>query len=410
MIVQIGYNGDVNILKSVSSVFNWSINFMIERTLASKIIFLTTKFQVITLTGPRQSGKTTLVRATFPNFPYVSLEDPDIRQIALTDPRGFLSNYPSGAILDEIQNTPELFSYIQRVVDENRQIQFILTGSSNFLLMEKISQTLAGRTAVLHLLPFSLKELEPLAESYENLIFKGLYPRIYDREISPIDFYPSYIQTYVDRDVRLIKNIGNINAFIQFTQLCAGRIGQLLNYAGLASDAGISPNTAKSWLSILESSYILYRLQPYHRNFNKRLVKSAKLYFYDTGVACSLLGIKEQDQINFHYMKGSLFENFILNEFIKRNFNRGENNRPFFWQDNHGKEIDCVLENGSRVTAVEIKSGKTMSTSYFDNLIYWRSLATINENHEYVVYGGDQSMQTNAGALISWRDLDHILE
>ena len=381
---------------------------MIERTLASKVTSLAQKFQVITLTGPRQSGKTTLVRATFPDLPYVSLEEPDIRQIALTDPRGFLSNYPNGVILDEIQNTPELFSYIQRVVDENRQIQFILTGSSNFLLMEKISQTLAGRTAVLHLLPFSLQELEPLADSYENLIFKGQYPRIYDRTIPPTDFYPSYIQTYVDRDVRMIKNIGDINAFIQFTQLCAGRIGQPLNNASLANDAGISPNTAKSWLSILESSYILYLLQPYHRNFNKRLIKSPKLYFYDTGVACSLLGIREQEQVNLHYMKGSLFENLILNEFIKRSFNRGENCLPYYWQDNHGKEIDCLLVNGEKVTAVEIKSGKTISTSYFENLNYWRSLAALPKNQEYVVYGGEQSMQTSAGTLISWKNLDRI--
>ena len=381
---------------------------MIERTLASKVTSLAQKFQVITLTGPRQSGKTTLVRATFPDLPYVSLEEPDIRQIALTDPRGFLSNYPNGVILDEIQNTPELFSYIQRIVDENRQIQFILTGSSNFLLMEKISQTLAGRTAVLHLLPFSLQELEPLADSYENLIFKGQYPRIYDRTIPPPDFYPSYIQTYVDRDVRMIKNIGDINAFIQFTQLCAGRIGQPLNNASLANDAGISPNTAKSWLSILESSYILYRLQPYHRNFNKRLIKSPKLYFYDTGVACSLLGIREQEQVNLHYMKGSLFENLILNEFIKRSFNRGENCLPYYWQDNHGKEIDCLLVNGEKVTAVEIKSGKTISTSYFENLNYWRSLAALPKNQEYVVYGGEQSMQTSAGTLISWKNLDRI--
>jgi predicted AAA+ superfamily ATPase len=383
---------------------------MIERTLATKILSLAQKFQVITLTGPRQSGKTTLARAIFPSFPYVSLEEPDIRQLALTDPRGFLSNFPSGAILDEIQNTPELFSYIQRIVDENRQIQFILTGSSNFLLMEKISQTLAGRTAVLHLLPFSIRELGQRAASYENMIFKGQYPRIFDREIPPTDFYPSYIQTYVDRDVRLIKNIGDTNAFIQFTQLCAGRIGQLLNYASLASDAGISPNTAKSWLSVLESSFILYRLQPYHRSFNKRLVKSAKLYFYDTGVACSLLGIKAQDQINLHYMRGALFENLIFNECIKHNFNRGDNRQPFFWQDNHGKEIDCVLENGSNVTAVEIKSGKTISTSYFDNLRYWRSLPGLPVSREFVVYGGDQSLETQAGALISWRELDRVLD
>ena len=331
---------------------------MIARTLTAKIIALAQKFQVITLTGPRQSGKTTLVRAAFPALPYASLEEPDIRQIALTDPRGFLANYPAGAVLDEIQNTPDLFSYIQRLVDENRQIQFVLTGSSNFLLMEKISQTLAGRTAVLHLLPFSFAELEPSGQ-YESLIFRGLYPRIYDRDIAPTDFYPAYIQTYIERDVRLIKNIGDSNAFIQFTRLCAGRIGQLLNLAGLANDAGISPNTAKAWLAILESSYILYRLQPYHRNFNKRLVKSPKLYFYDTGVACSLLGIRDESQVNLHYMKGALFENLIINEFIKRNFHRGENRQPYFWQDSHGKEIDCLLVDGERVTPVEIKSGQT---------------------------------------------------
>lgn len=383
---------------------------MIERTLAAKMISLAQKFQVITLTGPRQSGKTTLVRAAFPAMPYISLEEPDIRQLALTDPRGFLSNYPTGAILDEIQNTPDLFSYIQGLVDENRRVQFILTGSSNFLLMEKISQTLAGRTAVLHLLPFSFHELEPLPDRYESLIFKGQYPRIYDRDISPTDFYPAYIQTYVERDVRLMKNIGDINAFIQFTRLCAGRIGQLLNTASLASDAGISPNTARSWLSILESSYILYRFQPFHQNFNKRLVKSPKLYFHDTGVACSLLGLRDENQVSLHYLKGSLFENLIINEFIKRNFNRGENRQPYFWQDNHGKEIDCLLVDGERVTPVEIKSGKTISASYFDHLKYWRNLAALPDDQGYLIYGGEQSMQTSSGTFISWRNLDRIPE
>jgi hypothetical protein len=371
---------------------------------------LAQKFQVITLTGPRQSGKTTLVKDAFSAMPYVSLEEPDVRQVALTDPRGFLSNFSNGAILDEIQNTPELFSYIQKLVDDNRGIRFVLTGSSNFLLMEKITQTLAGRTAVLHLLPFSLPELAPLPDSYETLIFKGQYPRIYDRDIQPTDFYPAYIQTYVERDVRLIKNIGDINAFIQFTRLCAGRIGQLLNYASLANDAGISPNTAKAWLSILESSYILYRLQPYYHNLNKRLVKSPKLYFYDTGVACSLLGIRTEEQINLHYMRGALFENLIINEFIKRNVNQGENRQPYFWQDNHGKEIDCLLVDGERITPVEIKSGKTMSTNYFDNLKSWASMSETQQAKGYVVYGGEQSMQTSAGALIGWQHLDQILD
>lgn len=381
---------------------------MITRTLTAKLVALAQKFQVITLTGPRQSGKTTLVRAAFPAMPYVSLEEPDMRQIALTDPRGFLANYPTGAIFDEVQNTPDLFSYIQRLVDENRQAQFILTGSSNFLLMERISQTLAGRAAVLQLLPLSLAELAPGAEPYEDLIFKGRYPRIYDRDLAPADFYPSYIQTYVERDVRLLKNIGDANAFVQFTRLCAGRIGQLLNLAGLASDAGISPNTARGWLSVLESSYILFRLQPYHRNFNKRLVKSPKLYFYDTGLACALLGIRAASQVSLHYLKGALFENLIITEFIKRSVHRGEVRPPYFWQDNHGKEIDCLLVDGESVTPIEIKAGKTLSSSYFDNLKSWRPLAGLPEEQGYVVYGGDQSLQTSAGAYISWRHLERI--
>ncbi len=380
---------------------------MIERTLASKIALLTKKFQVITITGPRQSGKTTLVRAVFPALPYVSLEEPDVRQVALKDPRGFLSNYPAGAILDEVQHVPDLFSYIQTIVDENRKIRFILTGSSNFLLMEKISQTLAGRTAILRLLPFSFDELKPGADQpYEHAIFKGGYPRIYDRDLAPTDFYPAYIQTYIEKDVRLMKNIGDVNAFVQFTQLCAGRAGQLLNITSLASDAGISPNTAKSWLSILETSYIIYRLLPFHRNFNKRLVKSPKLYFYDTGVACSLLGIRDEKQVNTHYMKGALFENLVVNEFIKRDFHRGEYRQPFFWQDSQGREIDCLLVNGETIAPVEIKSGKTMSDSYFDNLRYWKTL--MPKGQGYVVYGGDQSLQTSAGTLVSWRELGRV--
>ena len=384
---------------------------MISRTLTQKIISLAEKFQVITLTGPRQSGKTTLVQDAFPTLPYVSLEEPDIRQIALTDPRGFLTNYPTGAILDEVQHTPELFSYIQSLVDGNTEIQFILAGSSNFLLMEKISQTLAGRTAILHLLPFSIAELTPNIPSlkrYESLIFKGQYPRIYDRDIAPTDFYPSYIQTYVEKDVRLMKNIGDINSFIRFIQLCAGRTGQLLSYAGLANDAGISPNTAKAWLSILESSYIVYRLQPFHRNFNKRLIKSPKLYFYDTGVACSLLGIRDEDQVSLHHMRGALFENLIINEFIKGNLHRGERHQAYFWQDSQGKEIDCLLVDGEKALPIEIKSGKTINNSYFANLKYWRNLAKMPDDYGYVVYGGEKSLQTSIGSFISWKHLDRI--
>ena len=384
---------------------------MFKRTLEQKLLVLSKKFQVITLTGPRQSGKTTLVRVVFPDLPYISLEEPDIRQIAITDPRGFLVNYPTGAILDEVQHVPELFSYIQSLVDGDRDIQFVLTGSSNFLLMEKISQTLAGRTAVLHLLPFSIAELKPnvpTVERYESLVFKGQYPRIYDRDIAPTDFYPSYIQTYVEKDVRLMKNIGDINTFIRFVQLCAGRTGQLVNYAGLASDAGVSPNTAKAWLSVLESSYIVYQLQPYHRNFNKRIVKSSKLYFYDTGLACSLLGIRDEDQVALHYMKGALFENLIINEFIKANIHQGEQPQAYFWQDSQGKEIDCLLVDGEKTFPIEIKAGKTMDKSYFANLRYWRELAGMPDDYGDVVYGGEQTMNTSFGKFLSWRDVDTL--
>lgn len=384
---------------------------MIYRTQTQKLLDLSEKFQVITLTGPRQSGKTTLVRAVFPSLPYASLEEPDIRRFALSDPRGFLSNFPGGAVLDEVQHVPELFSYIQTLVDSNREVRFILTGSSNFLLLEKISQTLAGRTAVLHLLPLSNQELQNAGlgfDDYETLIYNGHYPRIYDRNIAPGDFYPAYIQTYVERDVRHIKNIEDVNSFVLFVQLCAGRVGQLLNLTALANDAGISPNTAKSWISILEASYILYRLQPYHRNYNKRLVKSPKLYFHDTGIICSLLGITNPGQVRSHYLKGGLFENLMINELIKHGFNQGIHRFPHFWRDHHGKEIDCILESPSGLVPLEIKAGRTFSQSFFEPLITWRKLADPGTSEGFVVYGGDQTIQTSSGKLLGWKDLDEV--
>ncbi len=385
---------------------------MIERALAPKLTALAAGFPVVMLTGPRQSGKTTLVRATFPTWPYVSLEEPDIRQLALEDPRGFLAHLGDRAILDEVQRTPDLLSYIQSIVDDNREARFVLTGSSNLLLMEKIGQTLAGRSAVLHLLPFSLDELRRGGHTfgrYEEAIFWGQYPRIYDRGIAPTDFYPAYIQTYVERDVRLIKNIADLDAFIRFSRLCAGRVGQLLNYAGLANDAGISPNTARAWLSILEACYVVYRLPPHHRNFNKRLIKSPKLYFYDTGLACSLLGIRRVEQVDTHFLKGALFENLILNEFIKRSLNRGERPALYFWRDSQGHEVDCLLEDREDLIPVEIKAGRTMNMSYFDNLRYWQRLAGTPPERSYVVYGGDRSLPTGHGVLLGWRDLDRLV-
>jgi len=385
---------------------------MIHREISAAVRRLQPQFPVITITGPRQSGKTTLVRALFPDLPYVSLEEPDIRQIAIQDPRGFLAAYPRGAVLDEVQHVPDLFSYIQSIVDRD-QAGFILTGSSNFLLLERISQTLAGRTAVLKLLPFSISELKaggfPVPD-YETLIHTGQYPAIYDRDMLPTDFFPSYIQTYVERDVRAQKNIGDLNSFIQFVQLCAGRLGQLLNYSSLAADAGISPNTAKAWISILEASYITHRLSPYHRNFSKRIVKSPKLYFYDTGLACSLLGIETKEQVTSHYLRGALFENLVINELLKHRFNQGKKSTFYFWRDSRDHEIDCLDAARETLRPLEIKSGRTITDGYFRNLNYLRKLADFPAGTGVVVYGGDLSMKLSGGELVSWRDLDRLME
>jgi hypothetical protein len=380
---------------------------MIKRILENKLLSLRQKFPVITLTGPRQSGKTTLLRAVFDDLPYVNLEDIDIRNIAINDPRGFLSNYPNGAIFDEVQRTPELFSYIQGVTDSGKS-NFILSGSQNFLMMENISQTLAGRTSVLKLMPFSLSELKDSVDfqNPEDCIFRGFYPRLYDKNIYPPDFYPSYISTYIERDVRILKNIENLNTFSHFIGLCAGRTGQLLNINSLATDASISPNTAKAWLSLLEASYIIWFLQPHHKNFNKRIVKSPKLYFCDTGIACSLLNIENSDQLKTHYLKGALFENFILNEFVKSRLNKGLNLNLFFWQNKEKREIDLIIDSAGNLIPYEIKSGMTIQQSFLDNLRFWQKLTQADTDILNVIYGGDSDLKTSNGNFVSWRNIN----
>jgi len=384
---------------------------MIKRELEKVILNLRNKFPIITVTGPRQSGKTTLIKSIYKDLPYVSLEDIDYRNNAINDPRGFLSNFPKGAVLDEVQRVPELFSYIQGIVDDNKSIHFVLSGSQNFLLLQNITQSLAGRAAILKLLPFSLSELSEegiVFEKYEDAIFKGLYPRLYDKNIEPAYLYPSYISTYIEKDVRQIKNIENLNSFSNFLQLCAGRAGQLLNLNSLASDAGISPNTAKSWLSILEASYIIYRLQPYHKNFNKRIIKTPKLYFYDTGLVCSLLGIESAEQVKTYYAKGALFENLIINEFIKNKLHKGQVPRFYFWQNKTKQEIDLIVEAVNTLTPYEIKSGMTMNDSYFSNLKYWQKVTGEESNKLNVIYGGDTDFKTSAGNFISWKSLASV--
>jgi len=381
---------------------------MIPRETAKIIGKLRKQFPVITLTGPRQSGKTTLLKSIYTDIPYINLEDIDVRNVALNDPRGFLSNFPGGAVLDEIQRTPELFSYLQGIVDKNKKIHFVLSGSQNFLLLENISQSLAGRAAILKLLPFSISELQKkklVPDSYEELIFTGMYPVIYDRDIDPEFFYPSYISTYIERDVRQIKNIENLNSFSNFLQLCAGRTGQVVNLNSLAIDAGISPNTAKSWLSILEASFIIYFLQPFYSNFNKRITKSPKLYFYDTGLVCALLGINSENQVRTYHLKGALFENLIITDLVKSQLHKGLNPRFYFWQNKTKQEIDLIIDNPQGSVPYEIKSGMTMNENYFTNLKYWQKLTGEKPENLNVIYGGDTNLKTSSGNYISWKKL-----
>ena len=384
---------------------------MIPREIAPIINKLRKQFPVISLTGPRQSGKTTLLRSIYDDLPYVNLEEIDIRNSALSDPRGFLYNYPSGAVLDEVQRTPELFSYIQGIVDVNKEAHFVLSGSSNFLLLQSISQSLAGRAAILKLLPFSMTELGETVisdYSYEQLMFKGLYPGIYDREIDPVHFYPSYVSTYIERDVRQIKIIDDLNRFSNFLQLCAGRVGQILNITSLAVDAGISPNTAKSWLSILEASYIIHFLQPYYKNFNKRITKSPKIYFYDTGLVCSLVGIDSADQVKTYHSKGALFENLIITELIKGRLHHGGVPRFYFWQNKTKQEIDLIIDHPDGPIPYEIKSGMTMNESYFTNLKYWQKVSGDITGPLNVIYGGETNLKTEFGNFVSWRSLKDL--
>ncbi len=387
---------------------------MIKRDLEKKILELAKIYPTVSITGPRQSGKTTLVKHLFKNKDYVSFEDPDVRLLVQNDPRAFLQRFPDGAILDEIQRAPELFSYLQTIVDDSGKTgQFILSGSQSFLLHNKISQSLAGRTAILKLLPFSLIELSKAKikiENIDNYIFQGGYPRIYDKNIHPLDFFPSYIQTYIERDVRTLQNIQHLDSFTRFLRLCTGRIGQLLNMSSLANDCGITVNTVKSWLSILETSYVITLLRPHFKNFNKRLVKMPKLYFFDTGLACNLLGIENEKQLISHYLRGALFENFVFSEIYKFRFNKGLQPNTYFWRDNKGLEIDCIIEKSDGLIPIEIKSGMTPNLEFFKNLKKWSAISQTKKENNFVVYAGEVSQNLEPGKLISWKNLSDNIE
>lgn len=384
---------------------------MIQRDAKTKLESLAKSFKAIAVIGPRQSGKTTLVKSTFPNKPYISLENPDTRKFALEDPRGFLENISNGAILDEVQRTPELFSYLQEMLDNsNEKGLFILTGSNNFLLQENISQSLAGRVAYLNLLPFSVSELASanlVPETDEELLFNGFYPPIYDQEISPLDWIPNYIKTYIERDVRQIKNVTDLLIFEKFMRVLAGRTGQELNFSAISNEVGLDLKTIQSWIGILESSFIIFLLKPHFQNFNKTIVKRPKIYFYDTGLVCSFLRISNPTQLESHPLKGSIFETMVVIEMVKKFANKGLPINIYFWRDKTGHEVDAIIDNAGKLIPVEIKSSKTINTEFFKNLKYWNNLSKLNNS--ILIYSGNQEQKRSDGTLITnWKNINQL--
>jgi predicted AAA+ superfamily ATPase len=384
---------------------------MFERQLSGTLLKAIATFPAVLLTGPRQSGKTTLLRHLFPAYRYISLESPDILLHLQSDPRGFLSGKAEGWIIDEAQHWPPLFSYLQEFIDEGAQ-RFILSGSQNFLLNEKISQTLAGRVAVLELLPLSYAEYvthpERQIHTLWDFLYYGSYPRPYHEHLDPVIWYNSYIRTYLERDVRSLIQVRDLSLFQLFLKLCAGRHGQLLNLNSLANDCGISQTTATQWLSILEASYIIYLLKPYHQNFNKRLVKTPKLYFYDSALVCHLLGIESPSHLQSHTQRGAMFEGFVLTEIMKRYTASGQTAPLYFWRDHVGVEVDGLLEKGEALCAIEIKSASTFSTSLLSELKKWQKIAGSKAKQTFLVYTGSSSFVFEGVSVVRWDQCDEI--
>jgi predicted AAA+ superfamily ATPase len=381
---------------------------MIQRTAKDKLKDLASKFKAVAVTGARQTGKTTLVKQVFKGKPYLSLENPETRNFALEDPRGFLASYPKGAILDEVQRAPELFSYLQEILDNSKvKGLFILSGSNNFLLQQNISQTLAGRVGYINLLPFSIEELKKsklLPDDDDQLMLKGFYPPIYDQEIPPLDWCPNYIKTYIEKDVRQIKNITDLIVFERFIKLLAGRSGQELNNSALAVESGLDVKTIQSWIGILESSFIIYLLKPHFKNFNKTIVKRPKVYFYDTALVCYLLGIRNVLHLKTHPLRGSIFEGMVVTELIKKRTNAGLPINIYYWRDKTGHEIDVIIDNAGKLLPIEIKSGKTLNSEFFKNIEYWSKLSGAEKS--VLLYAGDQNQKRTTGKeVLNWRNL-----
>lgn len=386
---------------------------MINRDLASKALEMAEKFPVVSITGPRQSGKSTLIKAIFSNYSYVNLEDEDVRAFALDDPRGFLAHIGNHAIIDEAQRVPSLFSYLQGVVDETGEPgQFIISGSQNFLLMEAIDQSLAGRVAILNLLPLSARELiraGMFPRNVDDWVFAGGYPRIYDRRINPADYYPNYIQTYLERDVRGTDGVLKLTEFERMLSLCAARTSELLNVESLARDCGVSANTIKGWLSILEASFLVHRLTPYHRNLGKRVIKTPKLYIRDTGLACNLIGIESSDDLPLSPSKGALFESTVIEEIAKTYHAQGRRPKLSFWRDAAQREIDILIERGVTLTwAIEVKSSHTYSPKFFKHLDTVAEELDIPIDRRVVVYAGEETFETSHGLVCAFKDLSEL--
>jgi predicted AAA+ superfamily ATPase len=382
---------------------------MIKRQAKTVLLDLAKGYPILAITGPRQAGKTTLAQSAFSDKRYVSLEDPDEREFADQDPRGFLARFPDGAILDEAQRCPNLFSYLQTRVDaEKRMGLFVLTGSQQFGLMSNITQTLAGRVGLIQLLPFSLQELQAVGApvgSLDDVLWRGMYPPVYDRHLAPEKWFANYVMTYIERDVRQLVDVQNLSLFQRFIKMCAARVGQLLNMSSLATDCGVSHNTIRSWLSVLEAGYVVFLLQPHHQNFGKRLVKTPKLYFHDTGLAAFLLGIRDADHLSIHSARGALFENLVVSELIKQRYNQGLASNLHFWRNNTGDEVDIVIEHGEKLMPIEIKSGQTFNADFLTGINKWMKIAGNTAISPQLVYGGGESMTRNCVEIRSWKQI-----